>query len=278
MAAPVILAASTNCLFGFDPLTAFTALSQSEVRYVEIPAIPPRQALRWGLTTFAPELMDDSDVAALQDRLNVLKLEPVTVAAMCDVLDASQAEALRNRVDFAAKLGVSIVIADAGERVDDPALWRRKIAGVRELGKYAADAGVQVALETHEGATRTGRIARRLLEEIDHPAIGLNYDTANVIYYNGDVDPAQDIREIADRVMAVHLKDTAGGRGEWKFCALGQGRIDFPTIIGALGAVGFRGPYCLEIEGDEGEDLNRAGHLARVRESIDYLNRIGLTV
>jgi hypothetical protein len=127
----IILAASTNCLFGFDPLTAFTALGQSGIRYVEVPAIPPRQALRWGLTTFAPELMDDSDVAALQDRLDRLRLEAVTVAAMCDVLDASQAEALRRRVDFAVKLNVSIVIADAGERVEDSTLWRRTPASAR---------------------------------------------------------------------------------------------------------------------------------------------------
>jgi sugar phosphate isomerase/epimerase len=104
----------------------------------------------------------------------------------------------------------------------------------------------------------------------------LNYDTANVIYYNGDVDPAVDVREVADRVLHVHLKDTDGGEGEWQFCALGRGRVDFPGVVDALRSVGFRGPYSLEIEGREGEDLNRAGHLARVRESVDYLRRIGL--
>ncbi|HEY3111927.1 MAG TPA: sugar phosphate isomerase/epimerase, partial [Chloroflexota bacterium] len=216
----VVLAASPFCFFGFDPLTAYRYLGQAGIRHVEVPAIPARQAIGWGLTTFAPELMDDADVAALRDRLGELGLEPVTVAAFCDVLDASQADALRRRVDFAVKLGATTVIADAGERAEGSALWPRTIAAVRELGHYAAGAGVRLALETHEGATRTGRIASRLLEEIDHPAVGLNYDTANVIYYNGDVDPALDVREVADRVLHVHLKDTTGGKGEWRFCAL----------------------------------------------------------
>jgi L-ribulose-5-phosphate 3-epimerase len=140
----------------------------------------------------------------------------------------------------------------------------------------ASDAGVRTALETHEGATRTGAIARRLLEEIGHRAVGLNYDTANVIYYNSDVDPAIDIRQIADRVLHVHLKDTRGGKGDWQFCTLGHGRVDFPSVIATLESVGFQWPFSLEIEGIEGEGLNRADHLARVRDSVDYLRRIGL--
>jgi L-ribulose-5-phosphate 3-epimerase len=76
-------------------------------------------------------------------------------------------------------------------------------------------------LETHAGPTRTGRLARKFLEEVGHSNVGFNYDTGNIVYYNDDVDPAEDIAEVADRVVHVHLKDTQGGRDEWKFCALG---------------------------------------------------------
>jgi len=274
--AEVVLAASPFCFFGFDPFVAYRGLAEAGIRRVEVPAFPASQGIRWGLTTFAPELMADADVAALRGHLADLGLEPVTVAALCDVLDPGQADALGRRIDFAARLGASTVIADAGQRDPDAERWRRAIANVRALGRRAAAAGVQIALETHEGATRTGASSRELLEEVDDPAVGLNYDTANIIYYNDDVDPALDVRTVADRVRHVHLKDTAGGRGEWQFCALGRGRVDFPAIIAALRAAGFRGTYSLEIEGREGEDLNRAGHLARVRESIEYLRQIGL--
>jgi inosose dehydratase len=114
------------------------------------------------------------------------------------------------------------------------------------------------------------------LEEVGHPNVGFNYDTGNVIYYNDDVDPAEDIAEIADRVVHVHLKDTQGGKEEWKFCALGEGKVKFPKIIETLRAVAFKGPYSLEIEGMAGEDLNRDGCLQRVRKSLEYLKSIGL--
>jgi L-ribulose-5-phosphate 3-epimerase len=114
------------------------------------------------------------------------------------------------------------------------------------------------------------------LEEVGHSNLGYNYDTGNVIYYNNDVDPADDILEIADRVVHVHLKDTQGGMGQWKFCALGEGRVDLRKIVQALEAVHFNGPYSLEIEGMHGEDLNRDGHLQRVLKSIEHLKSIGL--
>jgi L-ribulose-5-phosphate 3-epimerase len=93
---------------------------------------------------------------------------------------------------------------------------------------------------------------------------------------NDDVDPAEDIAEIADRVVHVHLKDTQGRKEEWKFCVLGEGRVKFPAILETLRKVGFKGPFSLEIEGISGEDLNREGHLERVRKSLNYLRGIGL--
>ena len=77
-------------------------------------------------------------------------------------------------------------------------------------------------------------------------------------------------------MIHVHLKDTTGGKGEWEFCALGEGRVNFPKIIEVLQSVGFRGPYSLEIEGKQGEDLNQEGQLRRIQKSLDYLRQIGL--
>jgi sugar phosphate isomerase/epimerase len=106
--------------------------------------------------------------------------------------------------------------------------------------------------------------------------VGFNYDTGNIYYYNDDIDPAEDIQEIADRVIHVHLKDTQGGKSQWQFCALGEGRVNFPNVIQTLESVGYDGPYSLEIEGWEGEDLNREQHQQRLVQSLDYLRKIGL--
>lgn len=271
-----IIAVSPFCFSGYDPWVAYACLSHAGVRYVEVPALAPSMGPKHGLTTFAPEAMDDVDIQAFLDRLNGLGLQPITLAAMCHLDDSREVEALQRRIDFAAALHCRYVITDSTEQENPGEAREKAIVALRQLADYASHRGVRLALETHTGPTRTGRLARQFLDEVDHPNVGFNYDTGNILYYNDCVDPADDISAIADRVVHVHLKDTQGGRGEWKFCALGEGRVNFPKILNALQSAGFKGPYSLEIEGMEGEELTRGGYLQRVRKSLDYLQSIGL--
>jgi L-ribulose-5-phosphate 3-epimerase len=271
--APIILG-SPMCFGGFDLWVGYRYLQRTGIRHIEVPALPMRLAAKFDLTTFAPESMDERDLAMLKERFEKMGFTPVTVAAFCDLLDASQTEALRRRIDFAESLGARYVITDAtGEGREER---RKVINALRWMGDYAGEREIRIALETHEGPTRNGKMAREFLAEVNHPQVGLNYDTGNIYYYNDDLDPAKDIKEIGDKVVHVHLKDTLGGKGEWRFCALGDGRVKFPAIIETLKSAGFNGPYGLEIEGEEGEDLNREQTLQRVIKSLDYLRQIGL--
>ena len=86
-----------------------------------------------------------------------------------------------------------------------------------------------------------------LLDKIDHPAVGVNYDTANVEYYAG-TSAAEDLPTIADRVAHVHLKDARGGQGNWDFPRSAQGHVDFERVIAILRDAGYTGPYSVEIE------------------------------
>ncbi len=266
-----VIAASPNCFFDFDPFVAYTYLARAGIRYVEV------EAQATALPTITPEVMTQEDLARLKERLARIGVQPVSVGAYCDLLNPRQVIALLRRIDFARELGAGNVVSDATRRLEvEPEDWRKLVNTLRYLGDYAQDQGVKVALETHGGLTRNGTLAARLLQAVDHPAVGANYDTGNIYYYNDDLDPAEDVRQVAEKVVQVHLKDTQGGKGEWRFCALGEGRVDFPAIVGVLQGVGFRGPYSLELEGIRGVDLNREGNLRVVETSLAYLRRIGL--
>jgi inosose dehydratase len=271
-----VIAASPFCFGGLNPFVAYQYLARAGVRYVEVPALPVSLAMRYDLTTFVPEVLGDKEVQLMRDRLAGLDLTPLTVGAFCDLLEPGQVEALRCRIDFAQRLGASYVLGDATAHPDPGDGYGKLANTLRYLADYAADRGVHIALETHEGPTRNGKVAAEFLERVDHPNVGLNYDTGNIFYYNDGIDPADDVRQVAGRVTHVHLKDTSGGKGEWRFCALGEGRVQFPTVLETLQAAGFRGPYCLEVEGVEGEDLNREGYFRRLQQSLHYLEQIGL--
>lgn len=268
-----IVAASPNCFLDYSPFVAYRELSALGIRNVEVPAPPGGSD-----AAFVPELMEPADLERLKERFQRLNLAAVSVGAYCDVTQPRQAGALKRRIDFARSLGAQNVVTDATRRDALDRDERRKLANaLRYLGDYAADRGIRIALETHGGVTRNGALAGEVLDAVDHPAVGVNYDTGNIYYYNDDLDPAEDVKQVADRVVQVHLKDTAGGKGEWQFTALGEGRVNFPAIIAVLRGVGFAGPYSLELEGRQGSDLNRAGHRAEVQKSLAYLRAIGLT-
>ncbi len=266
-----IIAASPNCFFDFNPFVAYAYLAKAGIRYVEVEAQPAV------LPTISPEMMNDEDIARLKERLAKLGVQPVSVGAYCDLLNPRHVRALVRRIEFAQQLGAGNVVSDAARKLEvDADDWKKLVNTLRYLGDCAQDHGVKIALETHGGLTRNGTLAAKLLHAVDHPAVGVNYDTGNIYYYNDDLDPAEDVRQVAEKVIQVHLKDTAGGKGEWKFCALGDGRVDFPAVTGVLQSVGFHGPYSLELEGIRGVDLNRQGNLEVVERSLAYLRRIGL--
>jgi sugar phosphate isomerase/epimerase len=87
-----------------------------------------------------------------------------------------------------------------------------------------------------------------IIEAVDHPNAGLLPDTFHMSIEETDV--ASSIRAAGDRVAHVHLGDN-------NRLLPGHGRLDWPSIFGALNEIGFEGAVSLECstEGDPAETL-----------------------
>ena len=147
---------------------------------------------------------------------------------------------------------------------------------LRAVGETCARHDVTVIMETHPDLITNGDVARRTMEGVDHPNVRVNWDTANVYYYNEGIDGVEEMRKVIDYIGAVHLKDTSGGFKEWYVPALGEGVVDFPRVYRELNAKGFYGPFTMELEGIDGENLTEEGAKERVATSVRYLRRIGV--
>lgn len=271
-----MIAATPFCFPPYHPFAAYSLFPKVGIQNVEIPALSFEMSATYGLVSIPPETLR-KNIKLVKKVLEQHQLNPITVAVFSDLLHSDQVDTLRLCIDLAQQLGSQYVLTDATTEENlDSDQWRKLVNTMRHVADYAEDRNVCIILEIHAGATRTGERSVKLIEAVDHPNVGINYDTGNVYYFNEDVDPAEDIKHIAEHVKAVHLKDTVGGMGEWQFCALGEGRVNFPEIIKVLQSFDFRGPYCLEVEGKEGEDLNRQGYLERIEKSLNYLRQIGV--
>jgi sugar phosphate isomerase/epimerase len=132
-----------------------------------------------------------------------------------------------------------------------------------------------VALEIHGDIMASSDVTIPLLEKIGRDSVKVNYDTANVEFYSGE-KAVDDLPKITPYLAHVHLKDTAGGKGNWNFPAIGDGTVDFSRVLDILREAGYAGPYSVELE-FTGEpwpplaDVNES-----MRRSYEHLKGLGL--
>lgn len=148
-------------------------------------------------------------------------------------------------------------------------------ARLRAAGEVAGEHGVTLALETHPDLVTNADVALQTMQAVDHPRVRLNFDTANIYFYNRGVDCVEQLRRVVEYVASVHLKDTDGGYRHWHFPALGEGVVDFARVFEVLDGAGFGGPCTLEIEGIEGEDKTEELVQGRVAASLSHLRELG---
>ena len=146
---------------------------------------------------------------------------------------------------------------------------------LRRVGDAVDPHGVTVMLETHPDLGTSGAVAAATMRAVNHPRIRVNWDPANVYFYNEHCDGRAEFDLAAPFLGGVHLKDTGGGFRSWDFPALGEGMVDFRYMLKKLESSGFDGPCTMEIEGVKGEQLSREQYVERVRKSVDYLRGLG---
>lgn len=145
---------------------------------------------------------------------------------------------------------------------------------LRLVGEVAQAAGVIVMLETHPDIAGNGRQATRTMQAIDHPFVRLNFDPANMYFYNEQPDMLSDLEACLPYLAGVHLKDTPGGYRQYHFATLGGGVVDFPEMFRRLDAHDYTGPCTIEIQGIEGQPFTEDQQLQCVADSAAYLENL----
>lgn len=248
-----IIACRTSSYAPFVAL-AYEHLAELGIRYVEIPVPQPREV--------------DATRAALQR----YGLSASSMQGECDVRRPDAAGQVADQMPVFAAFGTRIMFASV--KADDtplPTVYAR----LRDAGEAAARHGVTIVLETHPDLVTNADVALATLRGVNHPNVRINYDSANIYFYNRDVDGVAELGRIVAYVGAVHLKDTDGGYRHWHFPALGRGVVRFPEVLRILDNAGFSGPCTIEIEGIEGEAKTERLICGRIAESVGYLRGLG---
>lgn len=100
----------------------------------------------------------------------------------------------------------------AGDRASHTVSWEERqvwVQRMRGLCEVTWDHGIFLVVETHPNTLADSHESTlRLIEEIDHPALRLNFDVIHV--WEAGAEPGEILRELAPFVAHMHLKNVTG--------------------------------------------------------------------
>lgn len=124
--------------------------------------------------------------------------------------------------------------------------WQTGVRNVRELGQYAADLGLQIALELEPfQLSLVNNVEKmvRFLDEVNHPAVAANIDISHLVLSQ---TPPQELRRLKGKAIHVHLSDCDGKvHGD---LPPGRGVVDFPPYLREIKELGIDGAISIELE------------------------------
>lgn len=169
----------------------------------------------------------DDDEATVADAEAALDEHGVSICGH-GVVDLAETGEARPHFAFADRLGADYVTVNYPPDAD--AITEELI----ELGEeFGLDVGIHNYSSVHHDDLSKvfSSIAdvRSVLDRYDHPRLGICVDTGHFLVE--EVDPAEVVQAVGDRVNSVHLKDTSDAEIE---DLPGAGRLDLPYVLDLL--------------------------------------------
>lgn len=155
-------------------------------------------------------------------------------------------------LDFCYELEAKNLLLVLGEyiwerQVIPPAeQWQLAVRQVRALGNYAADLGLQIALELEPfklSLLNNVDNMVRFIDEVNHPAVQANIDVSHLEL--AKVAPAE-LRRLQGKAIHVHISDCDGRvHGD---LPPGRGVVNFGPYLQEIAALGIDGAVSIELE------------------------------
>jgi D-psicose/D-tagatose/L-ribulose 3-epimerase len=152
--------------------------------------------------------------------------------------------------------------------------WRTAVTHCRQLGDYAADLGLQIALELEPfplSLVNSVDSMVRFLDDCGHPAVQANIDISHLLLAGV---PAEELRGLRGRAIHVHISDCDGKRhGD---LPPGRGVVPFEEYLREIKALEIDGAISIELEYSPEPDRIVEWVEEAYRETDRLMGQVGL--
>ena len=176
----------------------------------------------------------EAAAAAWRTSLAASGLSCFALSAHIDLGTETAAAVFARRLDFARAIGARVINTNASLRSRE----MRFQTTIEALARHGQEIGVQIGLENpgngEDNVFNTAAEGHDLILRLALPAVGLNFDPANLASHRPAADVTADTVASLPDCIHFHLKDVKYDARGWSFTPIGQGDLDLPTIITAL--------------------------------------------
>lgn len=252
---------------GYDLKTAVEYIKFSGYKGIELASIV-------GMAEHLSDTASDADLHEIRKLVEDAGLELYCIEAATNILVPENLERTKRVFERAAKLGIPIVTVGSSGESDNEEKTEASILAIEKLVQAAGDVGIRFALKLHYGQSiYNTKTALRLMKEVKHPALGLNFDATHVGRV-GD-DPVAAIEALKDYIIHSHIRDTFIEQlkiAEPEYQIAGRGTVPLKDVVNKMVEIGYEGATVLEIIGAKDYELPKV--VAIAAESRGYLGRL----
>ena len=218
-----------------NPAELAFMVEQCDLQSVQLELLPLANQSSWIDTS---SILSDHGITVLSGMLAATGEDYTTLESIARTgglrQDAMWSSTLENAIsvaDIAASMALPLVTFHAGFVPESDCQERTKMLGrLQTLAEEFGSRNILLGLETGQECAEN---VVSILEELNHPHLGVNYDPANMILY-GKGNPIEAIKTLRPWVQQVHIKDaketTKGGTWGTEV-AVGQGDVPWEEFL-----------------------------------------------
>lgn len=231
---------------------------------IEFRGKPPRELAHLSFKEYVQQVAEGKKKYGLNTIMFSIGLskstDPDAAVRAADIAEAyEKAQIVNDLCDtticncFASNIRSSISTAPGaayefhGSAAATPEDWKLTVESFQEFGSKVAPLGMKFGFETHMNYIHDlPAPAKKLVDLIDSPAIGINMDYGNTVYFPVRPSVTETIDLYGDKLFYTHLKNSSAVAGGRIATALSDGEINHREYLGKLKEVGFTGPIGIE--------------------------------
>ena len=236
---------------------------------------------------FIPNKDDSAYLKSVKDRLDAYKFDRVFAWGHPDGLEGGknkkEFKAMVASLDQAEQIGAKVMRVVGSSLMfrfeDHQQQIKRLVKMFKQAARIAQDRGIKLAIENHIDFTSDEIL--QILQEVDSPYFGLNFDTGNFARLLDD--PVKGMEKLAKYTLATHFKDLRvnpqAAVNDWYFFSttpVGEGFVNNVQLARLLKKAKYKGMLAMEIDFLH-PDFNNDEDAA-VAQSVAYLRKIARKV